>query len=161
MSADRHASAQLLVLRPAGELLARPLPPAAGALRLQAADMWTPVRLAASLIAHRTTGTWRRGRVRGTATVDLVPAGPSSTLLVVDLHGTRPWRVPSREVGYAYELARALREALEAADTPRLAPVIELHTRRRPRPASASADEPVARACSLASTAAAGGTCHD
>lgn len=158
MSADRHASAQLLVQRPAGELLARPLPPIAGALRLQAADMWTPVRLAASLVAHRTTGTWRRGRVRGTATVDLVPAGPSSTLLVVDLHGTRRWRVPSREVGYAYELARALRESLEAADTPRLATVIELHTRRRARPTSASADEAVARS-SLTSTAAAAGTC--
>lgn len=137
---SRVSSAQVLVPRPVGELLSQPLTPVPGRVQLHLVEGWVPVHWTTTVLAHRATASWQRNRRRGTVTIDLLPAGPSSTLLVVDLPRVHRFRGASRWDVDAVELARLVRRQLTSlADQVRLAPVIRLDHRRRP----VRADTPV------------------
>lgn len=134
------SSAELLVPIPVARLLDRPLTPLPGPVQLHLDDGWLPAHWTSTVLAHRRKASWRRGRIRGTATIDLLPAGPSSTLLVIELARLRRFpRLSSKDVD-ALRLARLVRDQLTSPPDPaRLGPVIRVHHRRE----SIASDVPV------------------
>lgn len=133
------AIAQLVVRLPLDAVLASPVSVTGPSLTLELGGEPTSAPWTGEVAAARHLGQWRRGRHRGHATVDLVPANDHETLMLLALEQPSGWWSATVTHDESHDTARTLRAHLEsrpAADViPLPAPQPEPTVAARLRPA--------------------------
>lgn len=91
--------------------------PVGGGLTLALEGSWHATPWIRSVDAWRHNASWRRGRTRGAATIDVVAADHERTLVIVTLSAARPRSLHRPVAADAAAIARCLRTAAEHGGT--------------------------------------------